>query len=304
MKEEMRQVAAGWLHFVRAFMAAYEQGEGLSGGERLPAARQDGRVAFTPSAHGGQGPTLLLCSPHPDDEVLTGALPLRLLLEQGARVINLAVTLGSNPARQAERWRELTAACAVVGFECQRFSSPPGFDLKAGAESKAWPAAVQGLAGLFESVRPDFVFLPHAQDHHPAHVATSRLASAALALYTKHGGETVKAVETEYWRPMAAPNLLVGLSAEDLALLLAAVTCHRGEIARNPYHLTYPARMMDTVRRGAELVKAASTATTLPRFILGELYRLSVWRNGRRRTLPLADGWLGPSQGLEGLLKK
>ena len=40
-------------------------------------------------------PKVLIFSPHPDDEVIIGALPLRLLREFGVRVVNVAVTLGS-----------------------------------------------------------------------------------------------------------------------------------------------------------------------------------------------------------------
>ncbi len=298
MREKERQEAAErWLPFVQAFVTAYEQGIRLSGGERLPGLRHGERRAPVLPGRGGERPTVLLCSPHPDDEVLTGTLPLRLLREQGARVINLAMTLGSNPARQAARWQELEAACAVAGFECRHFPAPLGFDLKAGVKGKGWPAAVASLIGVLEELQPDFVFFPHGQDHHPAHVQTSRLVSAALGLFTRREGGTVRAVETEYWRPMAAPNLLVGAAAEDLALLLSAVACHRGEIARNPYHLTYPARLMDAVRRGAELVPSTTAARS--GFVFGELYRLSGWRQGRRRALPPRDGRLGPEDYIE-----
>ncbi len=66
-----------------------------------------------PAAH---APTALIFSPHPDDEVIIGALPLRLLRELKWNVINVAVTQGSNPARQPERLRELQACCHYIGF--------------------------------------------------------------------------------------------------------------------------------------------------------------------------------------------
>ena len=60
----------------------------------------------------GKGPPLkvVVCSPHPDDESLVGALPLRLLRECGAKVTNCAITLGSNAAQRERRLRELKAA--------------------------------------------------------------------------------------------------------------------------------------------------------------------------------------------------
>ena len=68
---------------------------------------------------------IIICSPHPDDEALTGALPLRLKKEN-SRILNLAMTLGSNPARQKERKAELAAACRVLGFDCLLVHEPLG----------------------------------------------------------------------------------------------------------------------------------------------------------------------------------
>ncbi|MBC8095239.1 MAG: PIG-L family deacetylase, partial [Akkermansiaceae bacterium] len=56
-------------------------------------------------------PVALLFSPHPDDECIVGGLALRLMREAGLRVINVAVTLGSNAARQLPRREELQKAC-------------------------------------------------------------------------------------------------------------------------------------------------------------------------------------------------
>lgn len=298
--ETIQQSVERWLSFVQAFSAAYAHGERLSGGQGSGQTDSGCRPELALRRARHKPPLVLLCSPHPDDEMLTGVLPLRLLREQGARVVNLAVTLGSNLARQAERWAELQEACAVVGFDCQRLRTPLAFDLKAGTEGEGWLQAVAGLVELLTQMNPDLVFYPHASDAHPAHIGTNRLAAAALARWTAAESVSVTAVETEYWSSMAAPNLLVGVSSQDLACLLAALSCHRGEIARNPYHLVQPARLMDSVRRGAELIK--STTLTRPGFLFGELYRLSLWRQGRNQPLSILHGWSGPGQGLEGLV--
>jgi LmbE family N-acetylglucosaminyl deacetylase len=301
MRAEKRQKAvAHWCPFVQAFVEAYALGERLTGGLNHLSQDHEHLSVCRPPGDGGKGPLVLLCSPHPDDEALTGALPLRLLHEQGATVINLAVTLGSDPSRQAVRWAELAEACAVLGFGCRRLHTPTGFELKAGEQSKEWQSVVGSVAQLFEELGPDAVFFPHPEDHHPAHVATSRLVSAALALYTTIREQMVTAIETEYWRPMAAPNLLVGVSVEDVALLLAAVACHRGEIMRNPYHLTLPARLMDGVRRGGELVSSSTSAR--PDFLFGELYRVSLWKDGGNQPLANGHNWFGPDQDLNTLL--
>ena len=60
--------------------------------------------------------TALIFAPHPDDEVIIGGLPLRLLRELKIDVVNVAVTLGSRADRQAERWQELKNCCDYIGF--------------------------------------------------------------------------------------------------------------------------------------------------------------------------------------------
>ena len=62
-------------------------------------------------------PRALIFSPHPDDECIIGALALRLQREAGFRIVNVAVTQGSNKARQAARWEELRDACDYLDFE-------------------------------------------------------------------------------------------------------------------------------------------------------------------------------------------
>jgi hypothetical protein len=60
--------------------------------------------------------TALIFAPHPDDEVIIGGLPLRLLRERKMNVVNVAVTLGSRVDRQVERWQELKNCCDYIGF--------------------------------------------------------------------------------------------------------------------------------------------------------------------------------------------
>src|ERR1051325_5440525 len=66
--------------------------------------------------HSTNAPKALIFSPHPDDEVIIGGLPLRLLRELAINVINVAVTQGSNKERQRERLKELQACCDYIGF--------------------------------------------------------------------------------------------------------------------------------------------------------------------------------------------
>jgi LmbE family N-acetylglucosaminyl deacetylase len=60
-------------------------------------------------------PTALIFAPHPDDEVIVGGLPLRLLRELQINVINVAVTLGSRADRRANAGRSLRTAAITSG---------------------------------------------------------------------------------------------------------------------------------------------------------------------------------------------
>ena len=87
-------------------------------------------------------PVVLIFSPHPDDECIIGSLPLRLMREAGTRVVNVAVTLGSNKKRQQARLSELRDACDYLGFELQ-VTLPNGLERITPAtrenEAEHWP---------------------------------------------------------------------------------------------------------------------------------------------------------------------
>ena len=100
---------------------------------------------------------------------------------------------------------------------------------------------------------------------------------------------------------MRAPNLLVESSAEDVADLVAAVSCYAGEVQRNPFHLRLPPWMQDNVRRGGEVV--GGQGGPAPAFDFATLYRLGRWQNGHLDPLtgrgPPAGGG-GRSRGAAG----
>ena len=224
-------------------------------------------------------PTALIFAPHPDDEVIIGGLPLRLLREQKLNVTNVAVTLGSRGERQAERWQELKNCCDYIGFGllAPGDSGLEGINAVARKQQpQRWSAAVDAIADILAAQRPSIIFLPHARDWHKTHIGTHYLVLEALG---RCPSLACCVVETEFWGAMEAPNLMVESSAADVADLVAAISLHAGEVARNAYHLRLPAWMMDNVRRGAELVCGQGCAA--PRFAFATLYRLRRWADGR-----------------------
>jgi LmbE family N-acetylglucosaminyl deacetylase len=225
-------------------------------------------------------PRVLIFSPHPDDECIVGGLALRLQREAGMRVINVAVTQGSNKARQAARLEELRAACDYLGFGLVE-TAPGGLE-KINAKTRTgdpdhWRNAVDAIARIIADHRPAVVLFPHDADWNSTHIGTHYLLLDALA--RQEPGFRCNVVETEFWAAMATPNLMVESSVDDLAEMMTALSFHVGEVRRNPYHLLVPAWMQDNVRRGGELVGGQGGAA--PDFSFATLYRLRRWTGDR-----------------------
>ena len=255
-----------YLHYIRELVRVQDEARSLPlGGFDAPSAKpREG------------APHVMVFSPHPDDESIVGALPLRLLRERGQRVTVVAVTQGSRVDRQQARLEEMRGACAFLGFELvtTRENGLAGINPKARRERPAaWAEAVGIIAGLLTTQRPDTLCFPHEADANSTHQGTHHLVLDALQ--SLGSGFACRVVETEFWAPMVAPNLMIESTPEDAADLVAAITFHKGEVARNPYHLHLPAWMADNVRRGGELVGGQGGAA--PDFHFATLYGLKQW---------------------------
>lgn len=236
-------------------------------------------------------PRVAIFSPHPDDECIIGALPLRLLRQNRVKIFNIAVTQGSRKDRQAPRFQELRRACEYLGFEVVQ-TRPGGLEkIKPETrqqESDYWRECVQVIVDIMQNLAPDIIFVPHKDDWNSTHIGTHYLIMDALGAMPDTFSCTV--IETEYWQPMPDPNWMVECRPELLADLITGLTFHEGEVARNPYHLALPAWMQDNVRRGSELVGGQGEAA--PDFLFATLYRVSRWRNGEMAPLPPSPGIL------------
>lgn len=216
-------------------------------------------------AHPVEAPRVLLVPPHPDDETLTGLLPLRLLQEiPGTRVDVLPATYGSDRDRRPARRAELAAACAILGFTPL---DPPNPDLS--------PIEAEQLAAHLGDY--DLVIAPHHLDGHPRHRRTSLMLRHALKLAALPAPPSV--AETDYWMPNDAPNLLVEASPAHIALLQQALHAHTGEVARNDYDRRLPDWMSDNVRRASEwLPRPYGVPRGTPAFPAGAIPYATLYR--------------------------
>ena len=224
-------------------------------------------------------PKVLIFAPHPDDEVIIGGLALRLMREAQWNVINVAVTQGSNKARQAERWEEVKKCCECIGFGLVQTAAGglEKVNIKAREQESAhWARSVQAVAQILVQHQPRVILFPHDDDWNSSHIGTHHLVVDALKSL---GDFSCYTVETEFWGAMKTPNLMVEVSSHDLADLITALTFHVGEVKRNPYHLSLPAWMIDNVRRGSEVALGQGGAA--PDFTFATLYRLRRWSHGK-----------------------
>ena len=264
------QKTADWSDFVAGFTKAWQAGRQIA----PPTAR--------PNDTTGSGPKVVICSPHPDDESDCGGLALRLRRQQDAQVVNIAMTLGREKERQTARKDEMSAACAILGFTWQLAAEPAAWtDLhlsKAQEAPEKWQAKIDIMTTHFSRLQPDYIIFPHADDQHPTHIGVHHLALAAARQHSRTINKKIIIAETECWRPLADPNLLLGLDQATVTQLVTALSAHQGEMARMPYNLFYPARLMNNVWRGSELV--AGFGARNADFLFAELYRVSILTNG------------------------
>jgi N-acetylglucosamine malate deacetylase 1 len=275
-----------WLDYVNETVRLLAAGASIPIGPTEPPCESP-----APSRPRGTPMKILVAAPHPDDEALIGALPVRLRLETGAQVVNCAVTLGSKISERRRRASELRCACRTLGFsliipEEEGFSNVNLQNREKHPEE--WAAKVQTLKEIFDRERPEIVLAPHAEDFNTTHIGTHYLVIDALGKHLEASGrEPLPLILTEFWHELRAPNFMVEAGPEVVALQVMATAEHGGEVSRNPYHLRLPARMMDNVRRGAEVV--GGQGAPAPRLVFAELYRVSFMK-GPEHVMPRPGG--------------
>jgi len=258
-----------YLSFVKNFENALEAGRLLPLGKckKTPARKPD-----------DDADKVMVFSPHPDDECIIGILPLRLMHEAKMQIVNVAVTLGSKEERRKPRFEELKKACAFLNWKLELCGEDGFAGVSADTEednSALWNAYLREIAKLIKKHKPAVIFAPHKKDGNETHRGVAKLVREAVKTLP---GFSCVFINTEFWAPMAKPNLLVESNAEYLAELVSALSFHVGELERNPYHVNLPCWMSDNVRRGAELI--GGKGAPAPAFNFGTVYKVKSVKNG------------------------
>ena len=223
-------------------------------------------------------PKVAIFSPHPDDEVLAGSALAMRLRREGCPVTNVAMTLGSDRVERARRLVELERACTYLGFDVQLLALD-GFESGNEKTHPGWDDMVERVEAFLECGAPSIVIVHHLLDAHPTHHMTAQLVRTAM----RRAKWTGLLFEAEDWSEMSHPNLLVEVSERDLVYILEALSFHKGELVRNPYHIREPGRLSNNVRR-SELVFGKGTQA--PEIDFAVLYRRVECAKGKMWPVP------------------
>jgi N-acetylglucosamine malate deacetylase 1 len=173
--------------------------------------------------------SVLVISPHPDDEAIGCGGAICLHAQRGERVTVAFLTSGELGLKQLppeEAWHvreeEAKQSGRVLGAASLAFLRGPDWSL-----GNAIADVADRLAVLLASERPDLVYVPHRGEWHPDHQAALPVLLAALS----SAAIPEPAIRTyEVWTPMATYGEVVDITSV-IRRKLRAVRCYPSQLA-------------------------------------------------------------------------
>ena len=229
------------------------------------------------------GRTVLVVSPHPDDAAISAG-GIMALLAPVNRVVTAVMTTGHRsfiPATQrgeriAIREREAEQEARVLGVE-PRFLRLPFYD----ADSEVTDRDLDILSALLAEVRPDWLFIPHRKDDHPAHQASRRAVLEAMRRSARGGDVEVWSYEGP-WALFGRGDFdtIVPLPRAAFEKKAEAIRAHASQVSRTPFDVAAEslARLRSALVPEAELAGFGARPPRLEPWV--ELYRREGPRSG------------------------
>jgi glucosamine-6-phosphate deaminase len=236
------------------------------------------------------GRTVMVVSPHPDDAAISAGGTMAVLAPAN-RVVTAVMTTGHRsfiPGTGREerieiREREAAQEARVLGVE-PRFLRLPFYD----ADSEVTTRDLDVLAGLLAEIRPDWLFIPHRKDGHPAHQASRRAVLEAVR-------RVMPGADVEVWSyegPWALFgrgdfDTIVPLPREAFEKKAEAIRAHASQVSRTPFDVAAEslARLRSALVPEAELSGFGAKPPRLEPWV--ELFRREGSRPG---ALSAGDG--------------
>jgi LmbE family N-acetylglucosaminyl deacetylase len=168
--------------------------------------------------------TVLVISPHPDDEAIGcgGTLRRHVLAQDDVHVVFLTSgEAGGHGVADAGAVREAEASAAadILGITSTEFWRTPDGALRAVTPLVDWLRAKIG------EVRPDLIYVPHEREMHRDHRAAARLLKRALS----NGRSTAPDVLAyEVWTPLERMDEVVDITPH-IEDKLAAIRAYKSQ---------------------------------------------------------------------------
>jgi glucosamine-6-phosphate deaminase len=186
------------------------------------------------------GQKALVASPHPDDAPISLGGTIAML-SQTNRVVTAIMTTGHRSfiygtqrgERISIREAEVGRESRVLGAEA-RFLRLPFYD----SNYEISERDLEAFGALLAEVDPDWVFLPHRKDSHPAHIASRAIVVESLRRFLTGTRRTI-----ELWNfegPWALFNrgdfnTIVTVPRTAFERKIQAIRAHESQLARTPY---------------------------------------------------------------------
>lgn len=152
------------------------------------------------------GERVLICAPHPDDDVIGCGGAIALLRQRGKQV-DIVYRYDVAP----KRWEEACAGAAILGVSVERLH---------------WAKTDTELCQIIQELKPDTIYLPSGIDNHKDHVALHR---------TVIGNATadITLVNYEVWTPVFF-NKVLSID-EVIQQKQAAIRAHKSQLKDRDY---------------------------------------------------------------------
>ncbi len=206
------------------------------------------------------------------------------MLSQANRVVTAVMSTGhrsfiyatQRSERIAIREAEVVRESRFLGVE-PRFMRLPFYD----SNYEISDRDLDAFATLLAELDPDWVFLPHQKDSHPAHIASRRIAAESLR---RHLAGTRRIIELwNYEGPWSLFNrgefnTIVTVPRTAFERKLQAIRAHESQLARTPYDVAAEslARLRSALVPESELAGFGARPPRLDAWL--ELY----WRESAR----------------------
>lgn len=218
---------------------------------------------------------VVVFAPHPDDDLIGCGGSIAKHLARGRTVRVVYLTSGDAGSRTIDRAtladlreQEAVRAAEVLGFEDLVFLRQDDGYLRDTRE------LAETLINLVRTCRPQFVYLPHADDNHPDHRTTHQLVTKALS---QAAGPWFQGTEGDPWMVPTVLAYEVWTPLRDVSYLeditdvwqplCEALRCHKSQMGAIDYEamvsgLSHYRGIMLSPGRRAEAFSVLRAATS------------------------------------------